>query len=146
MTLCNKNQASTMEIERLETYSTKGKLLLNKAFNIFNKVPYEYNLKTIPLVYSVRFVIVLTCVIPLYLLMVYFAFYIYLLDKSDLLSMLFGFLTVGIALSLALLYLYDTKIGKNIEIYFKKFEYFLKPDRIKELKNKFHNKVNSTER
>ena len=128
-TLLSRKLNQIQEYQHLENFSSKGKLLLNKAFNIFKKVPFENSLKDSIKIYLLRILLVFIAILPLYL----FQFFIFSFSLSPFLTAL---LTLTILLGAAFSYQFDTKLGKLIEQYFLKYISLMKPDQLESLQKK----------
>ena len=122
-TLISRNSNQVQEYESLENYSSKGKFLLNMAFNIFKKVPFENRLKHSIRIYFLRILLIIIVMLPLYL----YQPYMFLFSSFPFLT---AFLTLIILLGSALLYQFDTKIGKRIEQYILRYISWIKPDKL----------------
>lgn len=128
-TLMSRKSNRSQEYESLENYSSKGKLILNRAFNIFKKIPFEYGLKHSIRIYFLRILLVTIVMLPLYI----FQLFIFLISIFPVLSAL---LTLTILLGAALLYLFDTKIGRRIEQFLLNCIIWMKPDKVEILQNR----------
>ncbi len=128
-TLILRNSNQTQEYEGLERYSSKGKLLLNLAFNIFKKAPFENSLKLSIKVYLLRILLVIIVMLPLYIFQL-------LLFSFSLAPFLTALLTLVILFGAALSYQFDTKIGKMIEKYLLEYISLMKPDHLESLQKK----------
>jgi magnesium-transporting ATPase (P-type) len=126
-TLISRNIKQCNELAQLEKYSSSEKLLLNKAFNIFKNVPFENNSLTSIKIYFLRILLIIIVILPLYV----FQFFLFLFSLAPFTIPLF---TLVILLGGALLYQFDTKVGKLLELYFIKFIEKIKPDKIELLK------------
>lgn len=128
-TLISRRLNQIQEFERLETYSSKRKLLLNKVFNIFKKLPFENSLKESILIYLLRILLVFIAILPLYIFQLFIFFF-------SLAPFLTSLMTLTILFGAAFLYQFDTKLGKKIEHYFLKYINLMKPDDLKILQKK----------
>ena len=128
-TLISRNSNQVQEYESLENYSSKGKFLLNIAFNIFKKVPFEYSLKHSIRIYFLRMLLIIIVILPLYLYQPYISLF-------SLFPFLTALLTLIILLGAALLYQFDTKVGKRIEQYFLMYISWIRPDKLRTLQKR----------
>ena len=128
-TLLSRKLNQIHEYQQLENYSSKGKLLLNKAFNIFKKVPFENSLKDSIKIYLIRILLVFIAMLPFYL----FQLFIFSFSIAPFLTVL---VTLTILLGAAFSYQFDTKYGKLIEQYFLIYISLMKPDQLESLQKK----------
>ena len=125
-TLLSSNVEQINELSSLEKYSTKGKLLLNQSYNKFKKVPFENTFRQFLKIYPIRILLVFILILPFYI------YYIFLF-LFNIVPFLLAPLTLIILLGSALLYQFDTKLGKKLEYCFIKYTSKITPDKIEDL-------------
>ncbi len=128
-TILSDNRVLKEEYEELESHSSKGKLLINKAFNTFCKLPFENSIRHAFQIYLLRILLITTVLLPLYISQVG----IYFLTIAPMTT---AILSLVILLGAALLYQFDTKMGKLIEQYVLKYKELLTPENIEVIKGK----------
>jgi hypothetical protein len=128
-TLISRKLIQIQEYEHLKNYSSKRKLLLNMAFNIFRKVPFENSLNESIKIYLLRILLIFIAILPFYI----FQLFIFSFSLAPFLTVL---LTLIILFGAALSYQFDTKLGKRIEKYFLTYISLMKPDKLDSLQKK----------
>jgi hypothetical protein len=130
-TLFTRSKQQYVEFIKLEKFSSDGKLLLNQALNIFYRLPFEYSLNRCVKIYLFRIFLAFILILPIYI----YYILIYFFSISPFITAL---ITITVLFGSALLYLFDTKIGKRLEQYFFAYKTFFRPDQIKDLQRKLN--------